>query len=101
MAERLSIRDDALAAAGAFLVTAAGDLAAGRSAPPAAPASLTGIGGEVRGFLGGLQTGRLALADAAKTASEQIAGVMQDSSDLDARVARTLDAGFAVTGSGR
>jgi uncharacterized protein YaiE (UPF0345 family) len=102
VSEQLNIRDDVLESAGTFLALAAGVMVEGnRTIPRADLESMTGIGGEVRRFLTGLQTGRLALADAAKTAAGEVAGVMRDSSALDARMANVLYAGFAVEGSRR
>lgn len=102
VSEQLNIRDDVLESAATFLALAAGVMVEGnRTIPRADLESMTGIGGEVRRFLTGLQTGRLALADAAKTAAGEVAGVMRDSSALDARMANALYAGFAVEGSRR
>lgn len=102
MADQLNIKDDALEAGGSGLVSAAQVMAQGnRAVPSGAWESLTGIGGGVRTFLHGLQTGRSALADAAKTAGGEVAGAMRESSALDALIANSLYSGFAVRGSGR
>lgn len=102
MTDQLNIKDDALEAGGFGLLSAAQVMTESRQTlPPGALESLTGIGGGVRRFLHGLQTGRLALADAAKTAGGEVAGAMRESSALDARIANSLYSGFAVPGSRR
>ena len=99
MSDQLKITDATLETAGSHLVSASARMAEGnRSVPSAELESLTGIGGEVTRFLNGLNTGRLVFADGAKTASGEIAGVMRDSSDLDARMAADLYTGFSVKG---
>lgn len=98
----LDINDDQLEYAGALLVLASNTMVTDNtSIPSGSLESLTGIGSEVRRFLNGLQTGRLALADAAKTSGEEVAGVMKDSSELDAFIASDLYSGFAVKGSAK
>ncbi|WP_449283080.1 hypothetical protein [Leucobacter sp.] len=102
MTDQLNIWDDVLEASGFGLVSAAQVMMeSDRSVPPAALESLTGVGGAVHRFLNGLQTGRFALADAAKTAGGEVAGVLRESSALDALIADSLYSGFAVRGSGR
>ena len=99
MSDQVKFTDATLETAGSHLVSVSVRMAEGnRSVPAAELESLTGIGGEVTRFLNGLNTARLALADGAKTASGEIAGVMRDSSDLDARMAADLYSGFAVMG---
>lgn len=61
--------------------------------------SLSGIAGEVDLFLRGLQVGRAALADAARTAGRGLSAMMQETADLDGSLAASLGAGFAVRGS--
>lgn len=98
----LDIKDDELEYAGALLVSASNTMVDNNESIPSGNLdSLTNIGGEVRRFLNGLQTGRMALADAAKTAGGEVAGVMRDSSELDAYMAETLYTGFAVKESGK
>lgn len=98
----LRITDEELEYAGALLVSAASTMVENNESIPSGNIdSLTGIGAEVRGFLNGLQTARLALADAAKTAGGEVAGVMRDSSELDAFMATALFSGFAVKESGK
>lgn len=93
----LDIKDEELEYAGALLVSASSTMVDdNESIPPGSLDSLTSIGDKVRRFLNGLQTGRLALADAAKTAGGEVAGVMRDSSELDAFMADSLYSGFAV-----
>lgn len=102
MTDRLNIKDEVLKTAGAYLVSASSAMVEGNRAVPAGTLqSLSGIGGDVRRFLVGLHTARLALADAAKTTSVEVAGVMRDSSALDAYLAQALYTGFAVEGSRR
>ncbi|MFT4232470.1 MAG: hypothetical protein QM606_06825 [Leucobacter sp.] len=102
MPDQLTITDDALHAAATSMVSASETMSEGNEVVPATNLeSLTGIDGEVRRFLNGLQTGRLALADAAKTSAGAIAGVMSDSGELDARAAQALSPGFAVPGDRR
>ena len=98
----VALSDDDLEFAGALLVLGSRAMVEHNEATPTGNLqSLTGIGGHVRIFVNGLQTGRSALADAAKTAGHEVAGVMRDSSDLDAHLAESLGAGFAVTGHRR
>ncbi|PRI10567.1 hypothetical protein [Leucobacter massiliensis] len=102
MSDGLNISDAALEAAGNSLVAASSAMTTANAAVPAGDfSSLSGIGGEVRAFLHGLQTGRLALADAAKTAAREVAAVMSESSRLDARMAEALSSGFALRGGRR
>ena len=102
MPDGLKISDAVLEAAASHLVAASRVMIDGnQSLPAGAPATMTGAGEEIARFVTGLSTGRLALADAAKTASTGVAGIMSDSSDLDARLAGALYTGFAVRGTGR
>jgi len=64
-------------------------------------ASLTGIEDEVDMFLRGVQLARASLADAAKTAARGLRELMGEASALDAQLAASLDAGFAVRGAPR
>lgn len=99
MSDELVIRDTELKAAGDCLVTASSIMAKYTSRAPGRLTSLTGIGASVQQYLMSLREGRLALADAAKTGSTQLAGVMDDSNALDRHIADSLDAGFMVKGT--
>lgn len=98
----LYLDDEALLSAGEALVAVSTVMVEGNTAAPIGEiSSLSGIGSEVRLYLQGLQTARASLADAAKTASGEIAGVMGDSAALDSHMAEALYAGFAVKGTER
>jgi hypothetical protein len=100
--EHLRVNDVALGGAGEKLVAAACVLTEGgrRRVPHQLP-SLTGLGGEVRLYLKGLQMAEEALAEAAKTASLAVAGMMQDSKVLDYRIGNLAENGFVGRGSKR
>ena len=102
MADRLTISDDQLNSAGTFLVAAA-HAAREQSAnlPDFEFASLSGIGEDVRAFAHGMRTGMLALADAGRTATDQVSQLMRDAAALDAQVAARLGTGFALSGGAR
>lgn len=97
MSDQLKLNDSELSAAGASLVTASFVMVSDNNARPTGQfESLSGIGGQVEHYLKGLSVARAALADAAKTGSESVAGVMRDSSDLDAYISTNLASGFSV-----
>lgn len=96
MSDRLSISDASLQAAGNHLITASNAMTEDKMKLPGQFASLTGIGPTVQQYLENTREGSLALADAAKTRAEQVAGVMRDSRTLDRRMASSLQSGFAV-----
>lgn len=97
MGERLNLLDGELSAAGVSLGCAAGGMAGGSSGRPSGRLqSLNGIGSEIDDYLRGLQTAREALADAAKTASRTVGDLMANSAELDAHLARTVYAGYAL-----
>lgn len=102
MADQFSISDDRLSSAGVFLVAAA-HVARDQSArlPDVEFESLSGIGEDVRAFAHGMRTAMLALADAGRTATDQISQLMRDASALDAHVASALGTGFALSGGAR
>lgn len=58
--------------------------------------SMTGIGTQVEHYLKGMSVARAALGDAAKTASESVAMVMEESAALDTLISANLATGFAV-----
>lgn len=96
MAELLLI-DAAVEDAIGHIVAAEHEMLRGRHTPPAGGLeSLTGIAGEVDLFLRGLQVGRAALADAAKTSGRGLRALLHETSSLDAAHASALDAGFVV-----
>lgn len=99
MSDELVISDTELKAAGDSLVTASSTMAKYSTRAPGQLASLTGIGLTVHQHLMNLREGRLALADAAKTGSTQVAGVMDDSKALDRHIADSLQPGFLVKGA--
>lgn len=102
MPEHLKISDAVLEAAAVHLASASRVMIDGNEALPSGPPStLTTAGDDIMRFVSGLSTSRLALADAAKTASTGVAGIMHDSSELDARLANALYSGFAVRGAKR
>lgn len=99
MADRLSLDDLSLGEAGRALVTASSAMAHGNArVPTTVLPSLTGIGERIDLYLRGLAVARAALADAARTASMEIAVAMRESADLDAAIATRLPGGFAVRG---
>ncbi|MGO1538024.1 MAG: hypothetical protein ACTHZ9_00095 [Leucobacter sp.] len=69
--------------------------------PPDAFESLTGIGEIVDLHLRGIAVARAALADAAKTAGESVAGVVCETDEADRTTAESLYTGFAVDGAPR
>lgn len=99
MSDRLDIDDINLTLAGNSLVTASSTMAKYSTRTPGQLASVTGIGPTVHQFLMGMREGRLALADAAKTGSTQVAEVMTNSKELDRDIAESLQAGFLVKGA--
>lgn len=102
MPEHLKISDVVLETVAMYLAAASRVMIEGNEALPSGPpATLTAVDGDIMRFVSGLSTSRLALADAAKTASMRVAGIMQDSADLDARLADALHSGFAVRGTRR
>ncbi|WP_053387122.1 hypothetical protein [Leucobacter japonicus] len=102
MADRFTISDDQLSSAGTFLVAAAHVARAQSTGVPTVEfESLSGIGDDVRAFVQGMRTGMLALADAGRTATDQISMLMRDASALDAQVASALGTGFALSGGAR
>lgn len=102
MVGRLSLSDRALERAGELFVSASRGMSEGSTPPPTQEIeTLTGIGAQVMYVLQGMKTGRQALADAAKTASAEVAAIMQQSATLDAVIAAELQPGFAVTGGGQ
>ena len=97
MRDRFEIDDDSLLAAGSHLTHAAGAVIDGGFSPPQIDLpSVNGIGDRARWFLEGVGTARAALADAAASAGRAIAQVMQESAELDARLAAELGDGYAV-----
>lgn len=60
--------------------------------------SLSDIALDVDRFQLGMQVGRAALADAARTAGQMVRELMQATDALDAAVTAALEAGFAVQG---
>lgn len=102
MSDGLKVSDAVLEAASVHLADASRVMIEGNAALPAGPpATLTTLGEDIMRFVSGLSTSRLALADAAKTASMSVAGAMEDSSELDARLASALHSGFAVRRASR
>ena len=99
MAHDLELRDHELARAGERFLAAAQEVEGARAAMPgSAFPSITGIGESVRQFLEALGTAQAALSDAARTASEEAAAVITDSSELDSSIADTAS-GFALPDS--
>ncbi len=102
MTEQLRIRDELLESAGTTMLIASRCMSEDNWAMPSTPlSSLTGVGGDVQEFLRGIQTGRLALGDAAKTACGELANLMNESSAFDSFAAAALSSGFAVPGGQR
>ncbi|MFC5337196.1 hypothetical protein [Leucobacter denitrificans] len=102
MTDQLQIRDEVLESAGTMMLSATRCMSAGNRAVPNSPiSSLTGVGGDIREFLRGVQTGRLALGDAAKTSCEQLAALMNESGSVDCSLAASLPTGFALHGGKR
>lgn len=99
MSDQFVIDDASLESAGQCLVTASRTMSKYSARAPAQFASLTGIGATVHQYLMNAREGRLALADAAKTGSTQVAGIMDDSKALDSHIANSLQAGFVVKGA--
>lgn len=98
----LSLTDATIAGAIGHIVTAENEMLDGNAPRPSGGfESLTGIGGEVDLYLRGMQVGRAALADAAKTAARGLRHLMEESTALDADLAASLSAGFAVQGTKR
>lgn len=98
VSERFTINDASLESAGECLVAASGVIVKSSASVPGRLASLTGIGESVQQYLSSVTEGRLALADAAKTGSGAVAGVMRDGKALDRQIAASLSAGFSVPG---
>lgn len=97
MGDRLNLPDGELTAAGVSLGSAADTMESGSSGRPTAQLkSLNGIGGEVDAYLRGVAVARDALADAAKTATQTVSNLMENSTELDAHLARTVYSGFAL-----
>ncbi len=100
MDDGVILRDYVLEQAGSSLVAAAAHmLYRNVTRPTVALETVSGIGQEIDEVILGLQVGRLALADAARTASGAISKVMHASGELDALIATDLHAGFAVPGT--
>lgn len=99
MSDQFVIDDASLESAGECLVTASSTMAKYSTRVPGQFASLTGIGVAVHQYLMSAREGRLALADAAKTGSTQVAGIMNDSKALDRHIGHSLQAGFMVKGA--
>lgn len=99
MAESLRMNDEALLLVGASLVSIASTMISDNVRRPAGDLpSLSGIGAELTLYLRGLNVARAALADAARTASEAVSGLISDSSKLDRHIAQSLGTSFAVSG---
>ena len=97
MSDGLKVSDAVLETAALHLAAASRVMIEGNAALPSGPpATLTTVDDDIMRFVSGLSTARLALADAAKTASASVTRVMRDSSELDARLANALHSGFAV-----
>lgn len=95
----LLVSDAVLEGAIGHIVTGSGCMVDGNAPRPAGGfESLTGIAGEVELFLRGLQAGRASLADAGRSAGQGLRSMMQEVSALDASLASSLSAGFAVRG---
>ncbi|WP_143025936.1 hypothetical protein [Leucobacter chromiiresistens] len=93
----MTLSDSELSLAGSTLGTAARTMEEGSEGRPSAQfPSLTGIGDEADEFLRSIEVAQNALADAAKSASHAVNGLMEDSSALDARLAASLYSGYAV-----
>lgn len=99
LSDQLDINDTALSLAGFNLVTASSTMAKYTTRAPGQLVSVTGIGPIVHQYLMSMREGRLALADAAKTGSTQVAEVMTNSEALDRDIAASLQAGFMVKGA--
>ncbi|QIM15916.1 hypothetical protein G7067_04970 [Leucobacter insecticola] len=99
MSEQFKITDAELKTAGECLVAASYAMEVFEKKAPGQFASLTGIGETVQQFLKSLEEARFALADAAKTGAQEVAGVMQVSKSLDQHIANSLQSGFLVSGS--
>ncbi|UOQ56481.1 hypothetical protein MUN78_12445 [Leucobacter allii] len=74
------------------------DAAPGRVLPSVDFDSLTGIADAVRGFVHGLDAARAALAAAARTASEELAGVVRAGDELDGGLGAALAPGVFAPG---
>lgn len=102
MGDRVQLSDEALGVASAALLVAENCMSSqSRVDRLGHVASLTGIGGDVQQFLSGVSVARAALADAARTASQAVAGVMRESTALDTQLATSLSSEFAVAGGPR
>lgn len=102
MAGQVRLEDAVLGEAGLALAAAAHLMVAENARRPStALPSLSDIGGDVEQYLQGLQLARSALSRAARSASEAVADMMQDSDALDRKIAGTLSGGFTVKGGGR
>lgn len=98
MAE-LALPDSEIAGAIEYLVAAEHSMLNGNATRPTDGFdSLTGIAAEIDLYLRGMQVGRAALADAARTAGQGLRELMQEAHSLDANLAASLGGGFAVAG---
>lgn len=99
MPEAVNLNDSALQAAGAYLVQASSTMTSDDARRPSGDLpGLTDIGATVTVYLTGVNVARAALADGARTGSESVAGLMQESTELDHEITQTLGAGFALRG---
>ncbi len=97
MSDRLELSDDALMQAGHTLVVASYVMTHDNvHRPTGLLASVSGVGPQLDRYLRGLAVARAALADAARTASEGVAAVMSESTELDSFIAVHLGQGFAL-----
>ena len=98
MAESMRLDDSLLQEAGASLVQASSAMTSENvSRPDGDLPSLTGIGVAITLYLKGLSVARAALADAARTGAESLAGLMSESTELDRYIADALGDDFAVS----
>jgi len=96
----IHLNDDALVRASMTLANAVNVMIEHNTTVPAhGIQGITGIGEQVDLFLRGLAAARVALGDAAKTASETLAMLMHDSAELDNYLASVLSDSFAARGS--
>ena len=102
VAGQVRLEDAVLGEAGSALTAAAHLMVAENARRPSATLpSLSGIGDDVEQYFQGLQLARSALSRAARSASEAVADMMQDSDALDRKIAGMLSGGLTVKGGGR
>lgn len=93
----MKLNQEDLHLAGAQFIIAANKLILQRKPRPQGGfRGLTGINDQICDYLYSVHVARAALIDAAKTASEACANLMDSSDELDAVIASKLPAGFGV-----